>query len=260
MSLDENGNPVIETDPGVVADPPPADSTVTPDLEDPSSSTGARRKPGAEERISQLVAEREFWRGKAEAAASSLPVAQEEHAGPIPTKELDPNDFNSDADYLKAVAKQTKDEIRAEFAREKAKEKETQSVAEVQTKYAEARKKYPDFDTVALDPSLPVTATMFDAAKGNNVADILHALGSNRAEAARIASLPPIQQVKEIGKIESRLTSTTTKKVSSAPSPPSTISGGGGSPLPKKEEDMSWAEKKAKWAKEREDAVRKKYA
>ena len=255
MQFDENGNPVGETatDVNVV----PSTTGVTDDLtpEDPSPSEG-RRKPGAEERISQLVAEREYWRGKAEAAVVAPKV--EPVVDPTPEVELDPMDFDSNSDYLKAVAKQATDRIEARFVSEKAKEKAQQSALAWEMEKETARRKYPDFDKMALDPTVPVSQTMFDALKGKHAGDVLYVLGSNREEAARIYSLPPVQQIKEIGKIEARLTTKPEKKISGAPPPPSTLSGAP-SPSTKTEDKMSLVEKKAKWEAERKERIRKQY-
>lgn len=253
--FDENGNPVKEAATDVNVDPSTTKETDDLNLEDPSSSEG-RRKPGAEERISQLVAEREYWRGKAEAAVVVPKV--EPVVIPTPEVELDPMDFSSHSDYLKAVTKQATDKIEARFEAERTKERSQQSAMEWESRKESARKKYPDFDQVALNPTVPVSSVMFDAAKGEHVGDILYVLGSNRGEAARIFSLPPVQQIKEIGKIEARLTTKTEKKVSGAPPPPSTLSGASSSPV-KTEDKMSLAEKKAKWEADRKERIMKQY-
>jgi hypothetical protein len=75
-------------------------------------------------------------------------------------------------------------------------------------------------------------------------------LGKNPTEATRIAALSPVQQIKEIGKIESKL-ATTTPKITNTPNPPSTVGGGGGSPPTKKEEEMNRTELHNKWEAER---------
>jgi hypothetical protein len=255
MKFDKNGNPIEEVATDVNVGPSTTEETDDLTPEDPSSSEG-RRKPGAEERISQLVAEREYWRGKAEAAATTPKV--EPVATPIPEVELDPMDFDSNSDYLKAVAKQATDRIKADAIAERAKEKAQKVALEWEAEKEVARKKYPDFDKVALDPSVPVSQTMFDALRGKHSGDILYILGSNREEAARICSLPPVQQIKEIGKIESRLTIKPEKKISGAPPPPSTLSGAP-SPSTKTEDNMSLAEKKAKWEADRKERIMKRY-
>jgi hypothetical protein len=75
-------------------------------------------------------------------------------------------------------------------------------------------------------------------------------LGKNPTEATRIAALSPVQQIKEIGKIESKIT-TTTPKTTTTPNPPATVGGGGGSPSTKTEEEMNRTELHNKWERER---------
>jgi hypothetical protein len=264
IMLDEHGKPVIETVPDEIVDPSP-----TPTPEDPSSSDPtpddptpedpqSRRKPNAEKRIGGLVSERDYWRGRAESAelTRSVPVADETST---PAPDLDPIDFDSDAAYLRAVAGQTVASIRAESEAERIKQDAQKSHATLQKSAALGRATYADFDEVALNPSVPVTQSMMDAAAGEKWGDILYALGSEPGEAARIASLPPIQQAKEIGKIESRLVNPQTITQTNAPNPPSTVSGGGASPAPKDEGTMSRNELHSKWENERKEELKKQY-
>jgi hypothetical protein len=57
--------------------------------------------------------------------------------------------------------------------------------------------------------------------------EVAYHLGSNPDEAARIASLPPLQQAIQLGRIEATLDPP--KKVSTAPTPPPTVSKGNAS-------------------------------
>ena len=272
MQLDEQGNPVVDpkdpTGTDVTVDPSSTDDLdPNPDLdpelesdEDPSSPT-SRRKPGAEKRIGQLVAEREYWKGRAEAveASRTSPIAPSS-AQPAPEdRELDPNDFDSDADYLKARADQAEARLSARFEQERQRASQTETQKAIQESAKRSRVAHKDFDEVALNPAVPTSQTMVDAMKGENYAEILYALGSNIEEAQRIFSLPAVQQIKEIGKIEARLTKPKPKSVSSAPNPPTTISGTGPSPKEKDMSKMTRSELHSKWQKEREEELRRKY-
>jgi len=99
---------------------------------------------------------------------------------------------------------------------------------------------------VALNPAIPITGPMFEAAEGDAIGDILQFLGTNPAEAARISVLPPTQQAKEIGKIEVKLTINPVK-ITGAPAPPATVGGGGGSPPGKKDSEKTREELRAEW-------------
>jgi len=94
-----------------------------------------------------------------------------------------------------------------------------------------AREKYPDYDTVVGNPNLPITAAMADAIRLSDVGpDVAFYLGQNVKEAARIAQLPPILQVKEIGRLEAKVQlapPVSAKKPSSAPDPITPIKAGG---------------------------------
>ena len=262
---DENTAIPAEKDVTVIVDPSSADlQNPDPDTGEPSPpKPDDRRKIGAEERIGQLTKkvhtkdqEAAYWKGRAEAAETrSTPAARETPAA----KELDRMDFDSDASYLKAIGDQVKQEVRDDFAREMEGKAGREKQAALQASMQEARDKYEDFDAVALSLSVPITQTMLDAASGKSVGDVLYALGSEPAEAARIASLPPIQQIKEIGKIESRLTKTKGKKQTSVPDPPKMVSGGGASPTGKSEEEMSRSELHSKWEKERLERIKSNY-
>ena len=95
----------------------------------------------------------------------------------------------------------------------------------------EAREKYDDFDQVAYNPSLKITAVMAETIQSSDAGpDVAYYLGVNPKEADRISRLAPFLQAKEIGKIEAKLAaSPPTKKVSSAPEPivPVTARGSG---------------------------------
>ena len=245
--------PKVETPPGgetPVPDAPIADPS--PAQADPPA-TEPQDKGGVQKRIDTLTkdkydAERDaaYWKGMAESKSAPAPTPTPE----VP-KELDPHDFDSDADYLKAVAKQTRDEIRSEFAGEKAATQASESQRAVMSEYGKGRAKYADFDAIALSKSLPINQDMFDASVGENMSEILYHLGKNPAEAARISALPKIQQIKEIGRIESAVTANPNPKtVTTAPNPPSTIAGGGNPPT-KPDGEKTQAELNVDWEQER---------
>jgi hypothetical protein len=69
---------------------------------------------------------------------------------------------------------------------------------------------------------------MASAIKSSELAtDMAYYLGSNLKEAERIFKLPPMMQIKELGKLEARLEAgePAVKKVSSAPAPIKPIAG-----------------------------------
>lgn len=223
------------------------------EVESPANSksdgvTSANKdKDGIQARIDKLVREKyekereaAYWKG----------VADSKSADPAPTtkkKELNPDDFNSDSEYLKAVAEETKKELRDEIILERSKEVEEKKKREITSQYEKGRKDHPDFDSVALNTSIPITQVMFDSALGENLSDILYHLGKNPIEASRISSLSVTQQIKEIGKIEVLLSSKPSPKTKTNAADPITTVKGARSSSSKDQNKMTRAELHTQW-------------
>lgn len=95
--------------------------------------------------------------------------------------------------------------------------------------YAEGAKEFPDFDAairnlqmVGVNRDFLELATTADAG-----AKLLHHLGSDLDEAARILSLPPVQMARELTKLEIKLGQPAAKPVSKAPEPIKPLGSGG---------------------------------
>jgi hypothetical protein len=149
------------------------------------------------------------------------------NAEPAPLKiesKLDPSAFSTTEEYLDALADERAD---AKIAHRD----QSRSVNEIEQKYQDlidaAEDKYPDYVQVAHTHKF-MTADMASAIKSSELAtDMAYYLGSNLKEAERIFKLPPMMQIKELGKLEARLEAgePAVKKVSSAPSPIKPIAG-----------------------------------
>ena len=133
--------------------------------------------------------------------------------------ELPPVDqFESPEAYAEALAERKAQELIAK--REAAKVQ-----AEIDEAYHErldeAKAKYPDFEQVAYNPSLPITDAMAETIRASEIGpELAYHLGSNPKEAERIAKLSPFLQAKEIGRIEAKLAAEPpVKKTTSAPDP-----------------------------------------
>ena len=71
---------------------------------------------------------------------------------------------------------------------------------------AEGKKKYEDFEEVAIDNGLTYTDAMTQAIVGSEIfVELAYHLGGNPDEVERIAALTPVSQIREIGRIEERL-------------------------------------------------------
>ncbi len=191
-----------------------------------------KSKGGFQRRIDELTRQREEERREKERllslverlSGSDRPKPQE--AQPQVSSEPKREDFDDYEQYLEARAEfravkaldarlQQQEAQRAQQAQMTEQQKQ---VATWNAKLAEARSKLPDFDDVT-SADVPITQSMssaiMDSDKG---AEVAYYLAKNPAEAARIAALSPIGQVREIGKLEDRVAAKPVKP-SSAPEP-----------------------------------------
>lgn len=105
-----------------------------------------------------------------------------------------------------------------------------------------AIEKYPDFADVAESDAVTITFPMRDAIFGSeNGTDVAYYLGQNPAEAAKIAALPMVNQIYEIGRISARLAVPAPIKVTKTPAPVKPI-GARSSAGPKALSEMSMDE------------------
>jgi len=164
----------------------------------------------------RLARERRKYEREQRAAAAPAPLKLE-------TK-LNPDDFSATEDYLDALANERAEAIVAHRDRNK-------SVNEIEDKYQAqidaAEDKYPDYIQVAHQHQF-MSAEMASAIKSSDIAtDLAYHLGSDLKEAERIFKLPPMMQIKELGKLEAKLEATPVKvkKLSSTPSPIKPVAG-----------------------------------
>ena len=98
-------------------------------------------------------------------------------------------------------------------------------------KLEEARDKYEDFDDVAFADDVHITDTMASAIMESDLGpDVQYFLGNHPKEASRIARLSPVGQVREIGKLEAKLSAPPPRKTTSAPPPVKPVTGKGAAP------------------------------
>lgn len=107
----------------------------------------------------------------------------------------------------------------------------------------EAKQRYADFEAVALrgwEPS-PVMARMITTSDVG--ADVAYHLGQNRALAAQIAQMNPVEAARAIGRIEATLSLPKARTETNAPSPINPVRGSAGAG--RDPDKMSYAEFKA---------------
>lgn len=135
--------------------------------------------------------------------------------------------FESIDDYNQANFEYAKRVIRAELAAEREAEQQRKAEAEQgrkaetwQERQEAAAEKYPDFEEVIRESDAPITSQMGQAIIESDLgADIAYYLAQNPKEAKRIAQLPPIRQIAEIGKLEIKVGSPAQKTPTQAPEP-----------------------------------------
>lgn len=85
---------------------------------------------------------------------------------------------------------------------------------------ADAKARYADFDAVVGDQTLPITQDMGRMIANSEVgADVAYHLGMNRALAAEIAAMTPIEQAMAIGRLEATVSRPSPRTQSKAPEP-----------------------------------------
>lgn len=221
----------------------------------------AKKKSGYQKRVDKLNARIASERAQREALEARL-AQLEQTAGaskpPIDTQspkdgEPNPDDFGTHAEYVKAVAKWTaKEELKAQRAEqektklqseheqfERAHIERAKAFAEKTTDYAEALE---DVEDVIFS-----AAALYEIKASQLGPQIIYELAKNRKEAERIATLPYRDVVREIAKLEARLTAASekpkveTKKTTQAPKPIEPV-GGGKTQVSKSPEEMSFPE------------------
>lgn len=193
----------------------PVTATVAPEVQAPESTTPeAAPKTFSQEELDaaigkRLAREQRKWE-REQAQRAQAPVT--------PAAPVTPEQFTSTDEYVDALATQRAQELVAQREQQR---QQTEVLDTFHEKEEEARGKYDDFDQVAYNPNLPITQVMAQAIQASDVGpDVAYHLGANPKEAERISKLSPLQQAKEIGKLEAKLAdSPPVKKTSTAPAP-----------------------------------------
>ena len=229
--------------------PAPIDGEAKPDPI-PADQSESRDNRGRDRRkISRL------YREAAEAKAErDLFKRQLEELKP---KSSDPGEpklenFSDIEEFRKAVAKHSSDQAVKEYTAKQQTETQKQAQARLASEWEEkaAKSKYEDFDEVVgeITPTTPWATALMHAENGDEIA---YHLGKNIKDARRIAALPPVLQILEIGKLWATLAATpqTPKTPSRAPAPITPLSGTGSANTsePSEADDMkTWLAKRNK--------------
>jgi hypothetical protein len=190
-------------------------------------------------RLQQLIRDKQAADALAATSAAQAAALRERLQNPQRSQDRAPEE------YTRAVAEQAVREVGAEILARQASQAREAAARAAQDAWAEAtaafREKAPDFDAVAHNPNLAITPVMADAIReSSRGAEVAYYLGKNPAEAARIASLPPVSQATAIARLEARIEDPQAS-ISKAPPPVGALSGRSGSGG-KRLEDMSYEE------------------
>lgn len=221
--------------------PPPDQSEAQTEGEQPKQRADV---PAVQKRIDQLTwkaheAERRLnaeimRRAEAEQQAQKLYEQQQElmRLATMPT--MDQVGLDPDA-YQRAVREHNERFLQQQRQAQYEAQSRQQQAAErmqfeqvLQQRIAEGVQKYPDYNEVVWNPSLPPLQTVNPALLGailghENMPELTYYLGKNPAEAHRIAALPPARAILEVGKLAAKLPMPSSK--SNAPPPPAQVSG-----------------------------------
>ena len=197
-----------------------------------------RARDEARERLANAEAERQALAKRLEALEANLasadePDAQPDEDAPDPTQyeygALDPKYINDVVEYrTKTGIKAALGELETTFQEQQEQKAQQQAAQEMIDRAKEVVAKgvalYDDYEEVVWERGMrqeyPLTETTFSAiCEADNSAQIAYALASDPAEAARVAALSPIQQVKYVIEKDQEL-SGKPARVTKAPPPP----------------------------------------
>ena len=215
-----------ETQPAEVEDQPEAEQET--EEKSPSKLRRERRKAYQE----QLRQEAQDAQKELERVKARLEVYEAPEQSTQPPKEADFQDYN---EFLMATAayqagQQFDARQKAEIQRlADEQQQQVDAVAERQqaeaqehwaAQVADAKSRYADFEAVAFAPDVSITNDMAQILASSDVgADVAYHLGTNKAEAARIASLPPLEQAMALGRLEAAVSLPKPRTQSAAPEP-----------------------------------------
>jgi hypothetical protein len=180
--------------------------------------------------LKQRLAQLEVERGAPPTQAASKPAAEGEKALERP----DPSKFETLGEYFDALSDfKVESALRTERQRQAQEWEQSQAQQKVQvereqwnSKIDGARKRHPDFDTIALNPDLPVaegSAIDWWVMNSEHGAEVLYHFASNPDQLEALNRMPPLEAAKALAKVEFEMTDAPApvqRQVPKAPPPP----------------------------------------
>jgi hypothetical protein len=194
-----------------------------------SGERDAARAEAEEARNRAAEAERRLAEFEQRAQAAQAAQLHQEELKPPKREDFEDPDAYADAltDYKVEKRLRERDAQQAESLRQQT----VQTQEEVLNKrwsaaVADVKARLPDYDQVT-NSDIQISGAMAHAMReASNGPEIAYHLGKNPDEAARIAALPPVQALMEVGRISAQLAGQAKKPVSRTAAPISTVSGG----------------------------------
>lgn len=173
------------------------------------------------ERAVRAEVERDLLRQQLEARDKPKQEAAPSSEEPKPENFKDWESYNRALIRYEAaqIAAKSQEESRAEAQRREAQQSEAQLARSIQDNFKAAAEKYSDFHEVVTQEGLPFykgSPILAYVAKSKVGGEIAYHLGNDPAEAQRIDSMHPIDQVLALNALETKLT---TPQASKAPAP-----------------------------------------
>lgn len=242
----------------VVAPNPAESATATPEGTEtkptPEQEAQKRGQSRFDRRISRLVREAAEARAEANLLRRQLDEAK-------PKDQADPGEpkleqFKDIEEYATAKAKHAEQKALKSLQEKQSAAQHQERVKELTTswekKISDAESRYEDFDEVVgeIKPNSPLTQAIMEADNGADIAYHL-AQKKNRPVLDAILKMSPFSQVREIGRLEAKLSAEPTKPAtpSKAPAPitPLTGAAAAASEAPSEQDDMAaWMRKRNK--------------
>lgn len=163
---------------------------------------------------------------------------------PEPKREAFADDETFSKAQLEYLAEQRAQKLIEEREAKREAERRHESFME---KAEKASEKYPDFQLVVGNPTLPINDAMVEYLADSELgADVAYWLGKNPMKAQQIAAMSPIKAARELAKVEAELASKPKASPSKAPEPISPVGkrGPSQSSSPSDEDDIgTWMRK-----------------
>ena len=236
------GNALPETEAPVEEPQDELTHDVAGESDDDDSEARPKPKNGIQQRISQVVAERNEARERAKVERERNAVLERrvdemmemvmsrqaaEAPQPVATPQQPPmrEQFEDDAAYWQAANKYVAAIASAEARAESARMSEAQQAAVREQSFREREAEFAaqqaDYYEVAHRPNVPFTGQIAELIKTSDVGpELAYHLAKNRDAVTKLASLPPVTMARELGRIEARILAAKEAPKSPAKAPP----------------------------------------